>query len=95
MEPYTRYKDLAEQKLGLIEKQLRDALADEEKAAPFYKKFLGDLINSGIIKQVSNESSILANITRDEERHKRDLAQIQRVIMEYRRMLARNPGIIR
>lgn len=95
METYTGYKDLAEQKMGLIEKQLRDALADEEKAAPFYRNFLGDLINAGIIKPVSNESSILANIIRDEERHKRDLAQIQKAITEYRRMRTRNPGVIR
>lgn len=94
MEPYT-YKGLAEQKIDSIEKQLRDAVADEEKAAPFYRKFLRDLIHAGIINPVSNESSILANIIRDEERHKRDLAQIQRAIMEYRRMRAQNPGIIR
>ena len=95
MEPYTGYRDLAEQKIGLIETQLRDALADEGKAAPFYKKFLGDLIKAGIIKPVSNESSIIANIIRDEERHKRDLEQIQRAIMEYRRIRAQNPGVIR
>lgn len=92
---YTEQAPALKADLESIERQLREALADEEKAAPFYKKFRGDLFNAGILDPLSLNSSMLRDIIRDEERHKKDLGQIEKAIMEYKRTHAQNPGVIR
>jgi len=92
---YTEQAPALKADLESIERQLREALVDEEKAAPFYKKLRGNLFSAGIINPLSNESSILRDIIRDEERHKKDLGQIEKAIKEYRRMHPRIPGLIR
>ena len=81
-----------ETNLESIERQLREALLDEEKAVPFYKNLRADLFNAGIIKPATNESLLLDGIIRDEERHKRELRQIEIWIKEYKRTHPAIPG---
>lgn len=59
-----------------IENKLKNALADEEKAVPFYKQLRSDLHNAGIITPTSNAYFILNNIIMDEERHRKELELI-------------------
>lgn len=80
-----------EASLKAIEEKLDEALADEEKAVPFYKQLRGDLYNAGLIKPLSNESFILGKIIQDEERHKKELEQIKKTVQGFERPLELEP----